>query len=114
MKFKVKFYNVDSSEPIVILHDDDCIELGVKEMDRVRIDGRNRSTVTLVSKSDTVVKKGSVLMSSDVMAKIGVKDADEVNIENSPKPESVRSIRSKMDNEKLSSTEIYEIGRAHV
>ena len=109
MKFKVKFYNVDSSEPIVILHDDDCIELGVKEMDRVRIDGRNRSTVTLVSKSDTVVKKGSVLMSSDVMAKIGVKDADEVNIENSPKPESVRSIRSKMDNEKLSSTEIYDI-----
>ena len=111
MKFKAKFCNVDSSEPRVIMHDDDCVELGVKEMDRVRIDGKNRSTVTLVSRSDTVVKKGVVLMSSDVMKRIDVKDGEEVNIENSPKPESVKSIRHKMDNERLSSTEIHEVVR---
>ena len=109
MRFKVKFYNVDSSEPRVIMHDDDCVELGVKEMDRVRIDGKSKSTVTLVSRSDTVVKKGTVLMSSDVMKKIEAKDGEEVNIENSPKPESVKSIRHKMDNERLSSTEIHEV-----
>lgn len=109
MRFKVKFYNVDSSEPRIVMHDDDCVELGVKEMDRVRIDGKSKSTVTLVSRTDTVVKKGTVLMSSDVMKKIEAKDGDEVNIENSPKPESVKSIRHKMDNERLSTAEINEV-----
>lgn len=109
MKFKAKFYDVDSSEPRVILHDSDCEELGVKEMDRVRIDGRAKSTITLVSRSDTVVKKGTVLMSADVLKRTGSENGDEVNIENAPKPESVKSIRRKMDREKLSTGEIYEV-----
>ena len=61
MKLEVRYYDIDSSEPMVMLHDDDCTEIGVKENDRVSISG-TKSTVALVSKSDTLVEKGTVLL----------------------------------------------------
>lgn len=108
MKLEVRYYDVDSSEPMVMLHDDDCLEIGVKENDRVSISG-NRSTVALVSKSDTLVEKGTALLPSGIMSKCNVEEGDTVNVQFAPKPDSVRSIRRKMDGEKLDKEEIVAI-----
>lgn len=105
MKLRAKYYDVDTSEPTVMLHDADCIEIGVKENDRVSISGR-KTAVALVSRSDTVVQQGTVLMSEDLLKKCGVSDGDEVSVAYTQKPDSVRSIRKKMDKEKLSKEEI--------
>jgi len=105
MKLIAKDYNVDAVILRVIIHDDDCKEIGVKEGDRVRIDG-SRSYVVTANKSDTLVKRGEVLMPRNVMDKVGAKDGMEVNVVFSPIPESARSVRKKMDGQKLTKDEI--------
>lgn len=108
MQLRVVYYDIDSSEPTVMIHDDDCVEIGVKENDRVSVSGRS-STVALVSKSDTLVEKGTILLPQTVMRKISVTEGDVVNVQYAQKPDSVRSIRRKMDKEVLSKEEIESI-----
>ena len=105
MKLIVKDYDLEAVILRVIIHEDDCMEIGVKEGDRVRIDG-TKSYVVTANKSDTLVKRGEILMPKNVMKKVGAKDGMEVNVVYSPSPESVRSIRKKMDNQKLTKDEI--------
>ena len=92
MKLIARDYAVDAIILRVIIHDEDCKEIGVKEGDRVRIDG-TKSYVVTANKSDSLVKRGEVLMPKNVMEKVGAKDGEEVNVVFSPSPESVRSIR---------------------
>ncbi|NLL94436.1 MAG: AMP phosphorylase [Thermoplasmatales archaeon] len=108
MKLKVKIYDVDSPEPSVVMNDGDCLELGVKEMDRVRVTG-DKSMIVLVSRSSTAVGKGEILIPKAVQSKIVIKDGDTVDVAHSPRPESVRVIRKKMDGKTLSKEEIYEV-----
>ena len=61
MKLRVRTYDVDASEPSVMIHDDDCIVLGVKENDRVKISGKS-VWVSLVDRSDTVLERGEILI----------------------------------------------------
>ena len=105
MKLIARDYNVDALILRVIIHEEDCLEIGVKEGERVRIDG-TKSYVVAANKSNTLVKKGEVLVPRNVMEKIGGKDGMEINVVFSPSPESVRSIRKKMDNQKLTKDEI--------
>jgi len=109
MKLRISHLDIDASEPIVLLHDDDCIELGVKENDRVRIDGPARSATALVNRSDTLVERGEVKMPDSLIDSLGAACGDEVNVVYSAKPDSVRGIRKKMDGEKLSKEEIRNI-----
>ena len=108
MKLIARDYDLDSKIMRVVLHDDDCLEIGVKEGERVRIDGV-KSYVVAVNKSDTLVKRGEVLVPKSVMDKIGGKDGMEVNVVFSPSPESVKSIRKKMDGQRLTKDEISAI-----
>ncbi len=108
MKLKAKLYDIDVSEPTVLLHDGDCDEIGVKENDRVTVTG-TRSAVALVTHSDTLIEKGTVMMPASIMDKCAVGEGEEVNVVYCQKPDSVRSIRRKMDGEKLSGEEIESI-----
>lgn len=109
MKLKVKHYDVGTSEPTVLLNEIDCIELGVKENDRVRIEKNGGVATALVSTTSTLVDAGTILMPTKTMATAGVNVEDTVNVEYSPAPDSVRSIRKKMDNKSLSKDEIYGV-----
>ena len=100
MKLTARPHDVDSSEPRVMVHREDCKELGVKQMDRVKI-AASSSQVTMVSISDTVVKRGEILIPRAIMSRIGAKEKQEIEVLYSPKPESVKSIRKKMDSQKL-------------
>ena len=108
MKLRAKNYDIDASEPTVLLHDNDCLEIGVKENDRVSITGA-RNVVALVSRSDTLVEEGVVMMPAPLMERCGVREGEEVNVVYCQNPDSVRSIRKKMDGEKLSKDEIESI-----
>ena len=85
MKLIARDYNVDALILRVIIHEEDCLEIGVKEGERVRIDG-TKSYVVAANKSNTLVKKGEVLVPRNVMEKIGGKDGMEVNVVFSPSP----------------------------
>ncbi len=108
MKLRVRTYDVDASEPSVMIHDDDCIVLGVKENDRVKISGKS-VWVSLVDRSDTVLERGEILIPNFYMGRYDINEGDEVEVTHSPKPDSVMYIRKKMDNKKLTKEEIYAI-----
>lgn len=105
MRLIARTYDVDLSEPSVILHDADCVQIGVRENDRVRIEGKE-TWIALVDKSDTILKKGEVLIAETQMKKYGITEGEELNVVFSPKPDSVNYIRKKMDGEKLTKEEI--------
>ena len=106
MNIKIKFLDI-SAEPMVLMSAEDAKKIGGKDNDRVRIDGK-RSTVALLTVSD-FVSPGEAILSNDLKNKIGSKEGDDVNIVYANSPESVRSIRKKMDNKKLSKEEIHDI-----
>lgn len=109
MKLRVAYYDLDASEPQVLMNEDDCAAIGVKENDRVSISGPVKSTVALVTLSDTLVEKGTVMMPAPVMERCSVREGEEVDVSYSSKPDSVRSIRRKMDGERLEREEIESI-----
>ena len=55
MKLIVNAYDVESIEPRAIIHDRDCVEIGVKEGERVQICGK-RQYVMIANRSDSVVR----------------------------------------------------------
>ena len=79
MKLIVRDFDVAAMVLGVVLHDDDCVELGVKEGDRVRVDGAT-SHVVIANTSDSLVKRGEVLMPEELRKKIGVKEGSEISL----------------------------------
>ncbi len=95
------------SEPIALMNGDDCLKLGVSPGDRIRI-AFEGTAVTAVLISDSV-KKGTIRMPASVMEKCSAKPRREVEVSYSPQPESIRSIRKKINGGKLDKEEIDSI-----
>lgn len=107
MKLTAKQVDVMSGSALAAgLDPRDCAKIGVKDGDRIRISGPKESIAVILMVSDQFIEPGLVLMSAATMKRIGVKDGDKVDVTFSPSPESVRYIRKKMDQGKLSETEI--------
>lgn len=109
MKLTVRCADVLQSAPTALLDPKDCVQIGVKENDRVRLTGPRGSLAVFLAIYDDVVNPGEIKMTVDVMERIGVKEGDSVEVSYSPSPESVRSIRRKMNSERLSPEEISAI-----
>ncbi len=105
MKLTARYYDVDAAELVVLMTDADCAAIGVKENDRVSITG-SKTAVAIVTVSDTLVDAGSIMLTRDVMEKCGAGEGESVEVVFSSKPDSVRSIRKKMDGGRLSREEI--------
>jgi len=108
MILKIRYYDMEASEPRVILTEEDAEEIGVKEMDRVRLNSK-KAQVMLVGTSKTMLKKGEIMIPANMASKIGLKGGSTIDVIYSPKPDSVVSIRKKMDNKKLTKEEINDI-----
>ena len=109
VKLIAKTFDVDAVEPRAVIHDRDCIEIGVKEGERVLISSGKAQYVIIANKSDTVIERGYILVPEKVMEKLGASDGDEFTVTYSPKPESVKGIRKKMDGQKLTKDEVNAI-----
>ncbi|HIJ00419.1 MAG TPA: thymidine phosphorylase, partial [Candidatus Methanomethylophilaceae archaeon] len=109
MKLRVKYFDVDTLENEVILHEEDCIELGVQELDRVKIISPRESLVAIVERTNSILERGEIGLMKDSLRGLKAKPGDEVIVTFSPKPESVRYIRKKMEREKLERDEINAI-----
>lgn len=108
MKLTAAHYDIDTLEPTVLLHEDDCALLGVREGDRVRIGG-GRCSTGIVSMSDTLVERGTALMTDRLLSACRAGPGAEVEVSHCPVPESVRAIRRKMDGHELSGQEIRQV-----
>ena len=110
MKLTVITSNITEPEPVAILNRDDCLKMGVGPMDRVRVTGRRSATAAVVI-ADDMIEKGKVYLSETILGKCQVSHGDTVDVEYSPMPESVRSIRKKINGGKLDMEEIDSIVR---
>ena len=108
MELEVRNYDLDTSEPTVLMHDDDCLVLGVAEGDRVRVSGGS-SAIAIVSVSDTLVSPGTVLVPPSVQERAGVTVDGRAEVAVSHSPESVRYIREKMDGKRLDPEKITQL-----
>ena len=109
MKLTAKSVDAFVTGYVATLDPCDAVALGVKENDRVRVIGPKGEMAVVVIVSDKFVKPGSVLLSDLLMKRVGAKAGSHVDVLYSPSPESVRSIRRKMDGEKLDPVEISNI-----
>ncbi|MBP5203566.1 MAG: AMP phosphorylase [Candidatus Methanomethylophilaceae archaeon] len=100
MKLAALEYNVLSSEPVVVMNADDCLELGVGPDDRVRIAGGS-TAVSTVAITDFLIRKGTIAMPTYVLDRCSAKDGDLVDVTYSPMPGSVKSLKRKIDGGKL-------------
>ncbi len=106
MRFTCKRMDGFSSAPICVFDPADCIELGVKDNERVRLVAEHGEITVIAQSSEYFVERGIILLPDKVVNRLGVKDGDTIDAYFSPAPESVRAIRRKMDNEKLEGIEI--------
>ena len=91
----VKCDMVDSS-PQVILHPDDAESMGLKIGDRVTVKGSAGIWTTLYGTSPTYANRGEACMPEAFLERHGYQEGETVDIEHSPRPESVGFIRKKM------------------
>lgn len=108
MKFRVRSCDIEESNPQVIINKADADKLGLKKGDRVKVKG-DREFVILYGSTESITEPGTVLVPEAYIAKYRLSEGGEVTIEHSPRPESVRFIRKKMDKQKLTESEIYAI-----
>ena len=108
MRLTVTRLDMTVPEPIAVLFRDDCLEMGVGLIDRIRIEC-GRAVVSSVIISDDPRLKGRILMPSALMDRCGAADGDVADVSYSAPPESVRSIRRKIHGGRLEKTEIDSI-----
>ena len=105
MKLRIKEVDVLAAHARAMMNAEDAIELGVKEGERILLSGK-RPLAVLLNISDTLVERGEIMIATKILNQIGAAEGDEINVTFSPVPESVKSIRKKMDGQKLTKEEI--------
>ena len=108
MKLTARVSDMSANEPLVILHSEDCLEMGVDYTGRVRIEGKDNA-VSAVLITDQEYLRGKIVITPYMHERCGISDGEVVDVRYSPLPESVRSIRKKINGGKLSPEEIDSI-----
>ena len=108
MMFKAKIIPLKTGRHTVIMNQTDADEIGLFEGDRVRVFSK-RSMVATVQIAIGLIERGEVGICKGIAEECGISDGDEVRIIPVPKPRSVEFIRKKLDGNKLTRDEIYEI-----
>ncbi len=107
MRLKAKYIDMDTGELTALLHEEDCMELGVREQDRVKLKHERKDTITaIVQTTDSVVNPGEIGILGQTMKVLGAEAGEEIKIMSTGKPESVDYIRKKMDDGELATEEI--------
>ncbi|MDY6770215.1 MAG: AMP phosphorylase, partial [Candidatus Nanohaloarchaea archaeon] len=96
MRFDVRKVDMETKAPIVILNEDDAEELGLNPLDRVQIAADGEEVVGIVDITENMVEPGTMGV-TDRLSYLG----GPVDLSAAPKPESVRHIREKLDDEEL-------------
>ncbi len=105
MKMYAYGYDVSADSPMVMMHTEDCIKVGIKEKDRVAITG-NKTIIAIVTRSSKLIEPGTILLTDELMGKLEIENGEQVNVIYAHDPDSVKSIRKKMDGERLDRDQI--------
>ena len=108
MKLSVTSADISASGPTAVMNSEDCLKLGVDVNDRIRITASSSIVCSLMI-VDAAVPVGKIVMPISLLRRCGASSGDDVEVEYSPLPESVRSIKRKINGHTLSDDEICSI-----
>jgi AMP phosphorylase len=92
---------------VIVIHKEDAVDMDVAALDRVNISVKDGRLVSaLVDLTDTFVPPGQIGLFREVYEKVGCHDDDIVAVEPTPKPDSIRFIKEKMNGNRHSPAEI--------
>ncbi len=111
MKLSAKIIPIRSVRPLAIMNQSDAEELGVFEGDRVRIAFGKKYLTATVQIALGFIERGRVGICLKSAEELGIDEGEEVEVIPIPKPASFEYVRKKLDGEKLTREEIYEIVR---
>ena len=108
MKLKAQPYDIEVGRYEVIINTIDSEELGIHAGDRVQI--KNRDTITaVVETTDAIVPAGKVGVYREAWEALKAVPDEVVEVLAAEKPNSIQSIKKKMDREKITSEEMHDI-----
>ena len=109
MIFKAKLFNIDAGKPVIILHEEDAKRYELFASDRIIIKHGKKQAVAFVDTTDNMVKPGEMGLFGDVYKKAKFEANEKVEVFYLRKPQSLQSIRRKLDSHELLPEEIDEI-----
>jgi AMP phosphorylase len=101
MEFTAEEIDIGTRSPTVILNAADAEELGVHPLDRVQIQQDGRTTIGIVELTDELVSPGTLALTRQLGHLTG-----NVDVSIAPQPDSVHSIRKKLDDIELERSEL--------
>ncbi|UCE74158.1 MAG: thymidine phosphorylase, partial [Methanomassiliicoccales archaeon] len=107
--YKVKRIDLCAGEFTVILHEKDAKELGVRNLDRIRVVGPKNSITAIVETTDSIVNEDEVGLLEKGFNTLDIEIDDEVDVIPTTRPISVDFIKKKMNGQELSQEEIRAI-----
>lgn len=112
MRLKAKPLGLDSGgRSVVVLNKDDAGEMGVLALGRVRVGFGGRELTAIVNTTTALIGSGSIGVCEEVRRALGISEGDELEVEPTPPPKSLHSIRSKLRGKKLAYGELLDIVR---
>jgi AMP phosphorylase len=109
---KIKVFDLETDEKIVLIRRDDAEKLDLKSQDKIILQSKEGKRVyATIYISNVVEEKNLVLVSNNLAAEIDIKDGDKVKISLAPIPKSIQYIKKKISGQKLDANEIYQIIR---
>ncbi len=111
MNLKVKTIPVVAKIFISILHEETAKSLGILPLDRAELvhEEKNRSVITVVDTTDSMIKRDEIGIFEDVRQKLNVKEGEKLEVSGVSTPESLEFIKKKMHGGTLGETEIKKI-----
>jgi len=109
MFLKVKDIDIATGGPLIsIIHYKDAEKLDLKESDRILLKKGKKEIITSIniSRSSKSIKEGEIGLFEELLDLLKAKRKDKINVKPTHLPQSIESIKKKLDGKKLSKKEI--------
>lgn len=105
-QMKTKIFDVETGKNIIVLNESEAAEMDVFVGDRVILNKGGKRCTAIVDLSDTLVKRGEIVLFTETAREVGAKHGELVEIAPTANPASVEIIKKKMDGGDLREEEV--------
>jgi AMP phosphorylase len=106
---KAKLAEITAGSKIIVLNEQDALENDLYASHRVILKTKNKEAIALIDLSSDIVKRGEVLLFSDIAEELGVEEGELIEIKHMQRPASIEFIKKKMEGQPLKADEIKTI-----
>ena len=109
IKLRVRTFDLEIGRFQVTLHQGDAEELGVHAQDRVKVANGMEPVTAVVDTTDSMLARGEIGVFEELKHRFELEEGDILTVFPAERPQSVNSIKKKMQNKRLDKEEIDQI-----